>query len=79
MDHKASNLLLMATGICLMTVGGITTSCQVKCVPMIRGLLSMHIFMLLCRFISESVELSSDFTWKCKTAIEIGTPLDDIC
>ena len=34
----------------------------------------MHIFMQLLRF-------SSDFTFtrKCKTAIEIGTPMNDIC
>ena len=38
---------------------------------MFCGLLSIHIFMLLFGFLS-------DFTWKCKTAIEIGKPFDDI-
>ena len=38
---------------------------------MFCGLLSIHIFMLLFRFLS-------DFTQKCKTAIEIGKPFDDI-
>ena len=33
--------------------------------------LSIHVFMLLFRF-------SSDFTWKCKTAIQIGMPFDDM-
>ena len=38
---------------------------------MFCGLLSIHIFMLLFRFLL-------DFTRKCKTAIEIGKPFDDI-
>ena len=38
---------------------------------MFCGLLSIHILMLLFRFLS-------DFTRKCKTAIEIGMPFDDI-
>ena len=38
---------------------------------MFCGLLSIHIFMLLFGFLS-------DFTQKCKTAIEIGMPFDDI-
>ena len=38
---------------------------------MFCGLLSIHIFMLLFRFLS-------DFTRKCKTAIEIGKPFDNI-
>ena len=39
---------------------------------------SIQILMLLFRFISESPGFSSDFTQKCKTAIEIGTPFDDV-
>ena len=38
---------------------------------MFCGLLSIHIFMLLFGFLL-------DFTRKCKTAIEIGKPFDDI-
>ena len=34
--------------------------------------------MLLFRFISESVGFLSDFTHKCKTAIEIGMPFDEV-
>ena len=50
----------------------IKTSRRFKCVPASRGSLSIHISMLLFRF-------SSDFTRKCKTAIEIGTHFDEIC
>ena len=49
---------------------------QFKCVPTFGGSLSIHIFMLLFRLIADSSVLTSDFTWECKTAIEIGRPFD---
>ena len=57
----------------------ITTSRRFKCVPTFRGSLSIHIFMLLFRFIAESSLFSSDFTRECKTAIEIGAPFEEMC
>ena len=57
----------------------ITTSHQFKCVSTFRGSLSIHIFMLLFRFIAESSVFSSDFTRECKTAIEIGAPFEEMC
>ena len=45
-------------------------------VPTFRGSLSIHMFMLLFRFSSESVGLPSNFTRKRKTALEIGVPSD---
>ena len=57
----------------------ITTSRRFKCVPTFRGSLSIHIFMLLFRFIAESSVFSSDFTRESKTAIEIGAPFEEMC
>ena len=57
----------------------ITTSRRFKCVPTFRGSFSIHIFMLLFRFIAESSVFSSDFTRECKTAIEIGAPFEEMC
>ena len=57
----------------------ITTSRRFKCVPTFRGSLSIHIFMLLFRFIAESSVFSSDFPRECKTAIEIGAPFEEMC
>ena len=56
-----------------------TTSRRFKCVPTVRGSLSIHLFMLLFRFIAESSVFSSDFTRECKTAIEIGAPFEEMC
>ena len=55
-----------------MLCGNITTSRWFKCVPTFHGSLSIHIFMLLFRFLW-------DFTWKCEIAIEIRMPFDDMC
>ena len=56
-----------------------TTSCRFKCVPTFRGLLSIHIFMLLFRLIANSSVFMSDVTRECKTAIEIGRPFEGMC
>ena len=47
--------------------------------PTFRGSLSIHIFMLLFRFIAESSVFSSDFTRESNTAIEIGAPFEEMC
>ena len=57
----------------------ITASRQLKRVTAFRGWLSIHIFMLLFRLIAESSLLTSDFSRECKTAIEIGVPLEEMC
>ena len=56
----------------IMLCGNITTSRWFKCVPTFHGSLSVHIFMLLFRFLW-------DFTWKCEIAKEIRMPFDDMC
>ena len=56
-----------------------TTSCRFKCVPAFPGSLSIHIFILLFRFIADSSVFMSDVTQECKTATEIGRPFEGMC